>query len=305
LCIEKGRGFRTLRFIAEDRSDYLGFLGEDQNIDLEHRLLNHVLTTSSEWDVAVLRQLSEPYTRLHAIRFPSAFHSHLIEWARAPYCASKSDWDLFELEGPSWLKRTRKRLRRFLKDGWDIECLTGHEAASKLHLVSEIEARSWKAREGAVRLQPGGGQDVLRDTLQQGVGEQMELWLASIDGKAVAFQIDFVLPDCLWVYQQAYDEDYKRTSVGSFMAYISFEAAWRRGIREYDYLSGEEPYKLERTNASRAINYVAFHPRTLRGWLAYGLLVAPRWKLRNVGVARAIYKSLQSLKRRPTARPDA
>jgi CelD/BcsL family acetyltransferase involved in cellulose biosynthesis len=81
------------------------------------------------------------------------------------------------------------------------------------------------------------------------------------------------------------------------MAYVSFEAAWRAGVREYDYLSGEEPYKLERTNASRTIHHLAVHRRSGRGWLAYGLFVAPRWRLRNVRVVRQAYKAVQSLKR--------
>lgn len=297
LCIEKRAGFRILRFIGEDRSDYLGFLCDPAIAGLEQQLLAAVLTAHCEWDLALLRQLADSYTTVHEQALSQAFRSRRTEWTRAPYCASEGDWEALETNGPSWLKRTRKRLRRFLKDGWEIERFTGHDAARRLDSVSDIEARSWKGRERAARLQPGSGQDLLRHAFERDDGEHMELWLASIDGKPVAFQIDFLLADRLWVYQQAYDDDYKRTSVGSFMAYVSFEAAWRAGVREYDYLSGEEPYKLERTNASRSIHHLAVHRRSPRGWLAYGLLVAPRWRLRNVRALRAAYKAAQGLKR--------
>ena len=48
LCIEKQAGFRILRFIADDRSDYLGFLCEAGTDGLEQQLLKHVLATNGE-----------------------------------------------------------------------------------------------------------------------------------------------------------------------------------------------------------------------------------------------------------------
>lgn len=296
LCIERRSGFRILRFIADGRSDYLGFLCSGNSRQVERELLDALVRNSTDWDLGIFQQLTEAYTGIHAIK-PLGLEIHSVAWTTAPYCASSNDWEALHVEGPSWLKRTRKRLRRFLKDGWEIQRFTGNEAAARLDQVARIETRSWKGREGATRLQPGPGQDLLRHAFEHDADGAMELWLASIAGEAVAFQIDFLLPDRLWIYQQAYDEDYKRTSVGSFMAYITFEAAWQRGVREYDYLSGEEPYKLERTNASRTIHHLAVHRRSGRGWLAYGLFVAPRWRLRNVRVVRQAYKAVQSLKR--------
>jgi hypothetical protein len=55
----------------------------------------------------------------------------------------------------------------------------------------------------------------------------------------------------------------------------------------------------------RAIYHVAAQRRTARGWLAYALLVAPRWRLRNVPALRALYKKAQALKRGIRARPSA
>ena len=126
----------------------------------------------------------------------------------------------------------------------------------------------------------------------------MELWLAFVDDRAVAFQIDFLMADRVWHYQCAYDERFRNTRAGSILTYQALQSGWQRGVREFDYLSGEEPYKLERTNASRAIHHLAAHRRTARGWLAYGLLAAPRWRLRNVPALRASYQAALSLKRR-------
>jgi CelD/BcsL family acetyltransferase involved in cellulose biosynthesis len=298
LCVQKRAGFRLLRFIADDRSDYLGFLCESGIAGLEQQLLDHVLATSREWDLALLRDLTDSYTRLHTVALPAAFRSHRIEWIRAPYCKAEGDWDSFHKSGPSWFREMRKRSRRFSRDGHRAECFKGLEAVKHLDDVAEIEAHSWKRREQSMRLQVGEGREILQRAFETlGTRGEMELWLAFVEDRPVAFQIDFVMDDRVWHYQCAYDERYRHTRAGSILTYKALEEAWQRGVREFDYLSGEEGYKLERTNGSRTIHHLAAHRRTPRGWLAYGLLVAPRWRLRHVPAVRAAYKAAQSLRR--------
>ena len=192
----------------------------------------------------------------------------------------------------------RKRSRRFARDGHRVECFTGSEAIERLDDVAEIEAHSWKGREKTMRLQAGEGRDLLERAFETlGARGEMLLWLAFVEDRPVAFQIDFVMEDRVWHYQCAYDERYRHTRAGSILTYEALRVAWERGVREFDYLSGEELYKLERTNASRTIHHLAVHRRSARGWLAYGLLVAPRWRLRNVPALRSAYKATQALKR--------
>ena len=308
LCIERRAGFRILRFIADDRSDYLGFLCEPGIEGLEQQLLVHIFSTSEEWDLVLLRQLTDSYTTLHTTGLPAIFQSHRTEWIRAPYCKAEKDdgWESFHKSGPSWFREMRKRSRRFARDGHRAECFKGVDAIGRLHDVAEIEAHSWKARERTMRLQAGRGRELLQSAFNTlGPRGEMVLWLAFVEDRPVAFQIDFVMEDRVWHYQCAYDERYRATRAGSILTYQALQDAWQRGVREFDYLSGEEPYKLERTNASRTIYHLAAHRRTARGWLAYALLVAPRWRLRNVSALRAAYKAAQGLKRQLVPQSNA
>jgi len=306
LCIEKRAGFRVLRFIADDRSDYLGFPCEAETAGLERQLLDHVLATNGEWDLAVLRNLTDSYTSLHQTVLPEAFRSHRTEWIRAPYCTAGDDWDSLHKSGPSWFREMRKRSRRFARDGHRVERFDGSEAIDRLDDVAEIEAHSWKAREQSMRLQEGEGRELLERAFETlGTRGEMELRLAFVDDRAVAFQIDFVMSDRIWHYQCAYDERFRHTRAGSILTYEALREAWERGVREFDYLSGEEPYKLERTNGSRTIHHLAAHRRSARGWLAYGLLVAPQWRLRNIPAVRTAYKAARALKRRLRPRSNA
>jgi CelD/BcsL family acetyltransferase involved in cellulose biosynthesis len=291
LSIERRSGFRVLRFIAEGRADYLGFLCSPGDPCAAAKLLEAVVNRSELWDLVILKQLRSDHWDLGLLRPPGSVTLHSADAGRAPYTAADVDWDMLHQVGPSWLKRTRKRLPRFLRDGWQLERLTGEQAAARLDDVAKIEAHSWKAAKNVMRLQPGGGQELFRRAFEAlGASGEMQLWLASLDGRAAAYEIDFVLPQQLWIYQLGYDQEFQRASVGSFLNYVAIERAWRAGAREYDYMSGEEAYKHERTACARAIRHLAFYKRTTRGRAAYVLLLAPRWLVKDLPVARAAYR---------------
>jgi CelD/BcsL family acetyltransferase involved in cellulose biosynthesis len=291
LCIEKRFGLRILRFIAEDRSDYLGFLLSSANDGIEELVMAQLADRRLNWDLALLHRLAEPFTTIHKLSPPTG-RWHRTEWTASAYHRFEGDFEALHEAGPSWIREMRKRQRRFVRDGGSALRLAGAEAAGKLTLVGEIEAASWKGAKDCMRLQPGAGQNIFREAFLN-LGDQVELWLALFRGRPVAYRIDFLCGDRLWLYQGAFDAAYDKVRAGSVLSYVATERAWLHGVREYDYLTGDEAYKLNRTSALRPIFSLAGHRRTARGWLAYGLLVAPRWKLRRVAALRSFRNSLR------------
>ena len=164
--------------------------------------------------------------------------------------------------------------------------LTGADALARLDDVSGIEARSWKGRAGTARFQPGRGRELLEAALADAPEGTMELWLALVGGEPVAFQINFLAPGRVLYYQGAYDEAHRSHYAGGVLHHHALAQAWADGRREYDFMVGDEAYKADWTTGERSLRYLALHPRTVRGRAAYGLLVAPRWRLKNSGAAR-------------------
>ena len=186
----------------------------------------------------MLRNLAEPFTASALSSTRARFIGIERDWTTSAYCRSDGDWDSLHENGPVWLKQMRNRRRRFLKNGRSVQCFRGSHAADRLDLVAKIEARSWKGRDGLARFQPGPGQEILRRAFLA-KGSQLELNLAFTEETAIAFQIDFVTPDRLWMYQYSYDEDYSNLRAGSVIQYSSIDRAWQRGAHEYDLLMGE------------------------------------------------------------------
>ena len=71
LCVERTLGLRVLRFVADGRSDYLGFLTDPGVDGAERRLLEHLADLAGAWDVAVLRHLTADYAALDPADMPA------------------------------------------------------------------------------------------------------------------------------------------------------------------------------------------------------------------------------------------
>jgi CelD/BcsL family acetyltransferase involved in cellulose biosynthesis len=280
LRLERQLGFRVLRFLGDGRSDYLGSLRLPGYEVAETWLLVALLHLRGAWDVALLRQLSPPHSCLHLAPLPAGLRGQVGGDGAAAFVACPGDWEALREAGPGWVRRMPKQVRKWNRAGGSAQRFVGEAAVAQVPEVGAIEARSWKGRAGTGRFQPGSGQVFLRTALEGlGAREEMELWLAYVHGTPVAFEINLLTPDRLWLYQGAYDEAYRNVSAGSVLEFLSIERAWQNGVREYDYLGGDEAYKAERTNASRPVRHLAVCPDTWRGRLAMALLVTPSWRL--------------------------
>jgi CelD/BcsL family acetyltransferase involved in cellulose biosynthesis len=288
LRIERQLGLRVLRFLGDGRSDYLGFLSRADRPDLHPALLDALKARSGEWDLAVLRHVSDVYSPLSAASVPERIGSAEIEGTVAPFLRFPGDWAELCANGPSQIRHTKRPARKFEKEDGTVQRVTGPEAAAYVEEIAAVEARSWKGEKGCARFQPGAGQELLRRALAElGAREAVELWIARLEERPIAFLINFLTPDRVCYYQGAYDEELRRYYAGGVLHYRAMERAWTAGLREYDFMCGDEGYKNGWTNGVRSVRYVALYPETLRGRLAFAALVAPRWKLKGSQTAHA------------------
>ena len=168
--------------------------------------------------------------------------------------------------------------------------------------VAAVEAGSWKANYGDAAFQRPEARNLLAQAFRT-VGPEggMELWLASMEGQPAAYHITFVMPERVGYYRSAYHERFKKWSPGGVLNYHSIGSAWEAGHREYDFMSGMEPYKMERANAVRKLMYRAIYPTTVRGRTAYAILVGARWRLRRSSRTRRALEFVSLVREHPEA----
>lgn len=287
LYFRRRLSFRLLRFIGEGSSDYLGFLRPADRPDVTAALVQHLQVLDSRWDLAIFRRLSPSYTDALDARMPDRLRSARADGPVAPYLRFAGDWEELLRSGPSQLRHTRRWARKFEREGGAVVRLEGAEAIGVIDELREVESKSWKKGQGLAWFDSPGNRALLVHALATLPG--VEVWLARIEGRAIAYLVNFVTPERVMYYQGAYDDGFRKYYAGGLLHFHAINRAWNAGVREYDFLIGAEDYKSGWTNGEHSQHYLCLMPATLRGQAAFLALVAPRWFLRQFRVAHTAH----------------
>jgi CelD/BcsL family acetyltransferase involved in cellulose biosynthesis len=302
LRMEHRRGVRVLGYFGARWSTYFALLLAPGEPGVERALLNALAQATDHWDIILLRDVTDGYTKLLEAELPAGL-SRASGWGdTAPHLNLKPGWEALLREGPPQLRHSRRPARRWEREGGTVERVTGAAAAELLPEITALEALSWKAEEGVPQFQRPYAQRLWQELLSQlgGRGE-LELWLGRIQGKLAAFQINLVAADRLWFYYGAYDPAFRAYYPGGVVHYRIIEDACRRGFREYDFMVGSEPYKQGWTDSERLLRIAAIYPRSARGYLAFALTVGPQLRLRESQTGRKVHKVYRILRWRRQA----
>lgn len=178
-------------------------------------------------------------------------------------------------ERPSILRNTIKRKTRKLEKSGaaTIELFTGADALDKgLAAYDAVYAASWKTPEPFPDFTPG----LMREAAGAGA---LRLGTLHVDGEPAAAQIWIVAGGCATIFKLAYDERFKKLSVGSILSYRMMQHVIEvDGVREVDFGRGDDPYKEQWLRQRRERwGIVAYNPSTALGWLGAAKLAIAGW----------------------------
>lgn len=71
----------------------------------------------------------------------------------------------------------------------------------------------------------------------------LEFWILRLDGRAVAGQYGFRYRDTVYALQEGFDPEYSSESVGNVLRAHVLKTLIGQGVRQYDFLGGEDPSK--------------------------------------------------------------
>lgn len=209
-------------------------------------------------DSPTLAQLHSRFTKTGKLRL------HVEQRYDCPQIDLKSAW-------PTLLKQSKRgdnfkrRLKQAQKDaGFAYRSLTdAADAAAALERFLALHEARWAEHGGsdfsghaALR---AFHQALVQRLAQAGLLRFEELWLA---GKCVAsiYGLDDGRQFCY--YNSGYDQAWKHASPGMVLLGLSIEAACARGLKRYDFLRGDESYKFDWANTTRATVRITLARRT-------------------------------------------
>ncbi len=133
-----------------------------------------------------------------------------------------------------------------------------------------------------------------------------ELATLELDGRLLAFSLCFLHDRTLYYYLPAFDPEYARYGPSTALLTYLIEAAFERGLRELDFMLGEEPYKKQWASGARGTSRLliaAPGPTGLAALSAMYVYLAARERARGSALLRRVRRHglTRLLARGPTA----
>jgi CelD/BcsL family acetyltransferase involved in cellulose biosynthesis len=169
---------------------------------------------------------------------------------------------------PAQLRNTVERARRRLDRShmWRIDIVRAPSPALEQGIAAyqRVYAQSWKEPEPNPAFMPG----LIRMAADQG---SLRLGLLWLDGEAVAAQVWVVTAGKAHIFKLAYQSGFERFSVGSVLTAALMQHVMDvDGVREVDYLTGDDNYKKDWMSHRRErVGLIAFDTSRPRGVLAW------------------------------------
>lgn len=168
-------------------------------------------------------------------------------WDVSPYVELPESWDAHV---QSLSKKDRHELRRKLRRleaNEDIEYrIYDHEhdeLPEALDAFVSLMGKSSDAKSDFLTPERRSFLETLTRTMAD--AESLQLAFLDVGGKPVSATMSFLEGDRLLLYNSGYDPEYRHLSVGLLLKAYGLRGAIEQGLREYDFLRGNEPYKYD------------------------------------------------------------
>lgn len=227
-----------------------------------------------EWDVIVLSNLAADAPVALRLAEAMAARGHATQrqplWV-CPYLDLTGDWE-------SYLKnmsRNRRQALRYMDKNLrrhhtvTITDYDGARVEEGWERLVDLHERRWTDAGGAGAFRdPRVGRLHRRFTAE--LARRGQLWLTTLDldGEPAAAWYGFTCGDTAYFYQSGRDPRWERESVGQVLLATMIRRAMERGLKRFDFLRGEDPYKRQWTTVGRTTEEITIFRRGWRGrWL--------------------------------------
>ncbi len=243
-------GFRVrkVEFVG-DHADYNDLLVSDDSSDPTSAIVRHLAETQDEWDIIDLRKLREEGEGIarieQALARTNLFYSILPEPEGCPYLPIEANSSLGVAKLSGGARRTlRQRMKKAAAEGLRTRIIENpHQEPGLLKVLIELELKKHIHKSTTTLV--GTYPDVFQ-SLFVTLGPSGWLYVALLEERdqPVAFQIGFRCGGKLWDYSKAYDPSFSRFAPGTLLLQALLDYGLSQGFDEYDFLEGEEPYKM-------------------------------------------------------------
>ncbi len=292
---------RKIQFIGVGKSDYLGPIYDSKPELCWHYAIETIYKYRKLWDVVELGRL-----RKQGDSFPELLkllsRRKTIRWLAlqgkdcrsCPAILIEGDWEPYLKQHMSAKHRSfsRGKLKKFSQQG-ELRTLENRGGSGLDNILNEIfalENRSWKGIQGKGIFSGQANKDFFaKVTPAFAESGWLSIYVLYVDKHAVAYAIGFRYNRRYYFYTASYDAAWREYSPGFFLYMRIIEECFKDDdMLEFDFLQGDEYYKLKLSNTIWEVSKVLlFH----NGWRSLGLFLLEKYLH---PIAAAIRKKYQN-----------
>lgn len=287
LVVGRGEGPRRhVRFLTflgalgDSLSEYLDLIvlpGLEEEIVPE---LWRIMSTEIEgWDILSLPLVPSSSSTPELIRRETA-RLHRVEERVSPFIRLDTDWE-------TYLGSRSKNFRKAFHGVWNR--VHRRHDVRVLHAGSDVTVEDAMDRLIALNHARWGEAGVAFHTPEFTAfhrrlapklleRDRLSLMILQLDGTDAAIRYDFVYAGRLWVFQGGWLPELRQASPGRILTGYSVQWCIDRGLREYDFLAGDDAYKHDwATDVRHLVDLELSRPASLRAKAYTSLRAAHRF----------------------------
>jgi len=270
----------SLRFdlVAEDPDD-------ESAADVSARALLEHLDSDRTW--TVLRITDVPpwgqAWRIYRAAQSAGFPVGAWEGQRSPYLTLSPHGEPAQGLRAKFRANLRRRRKRLGEQGEiDVERLSGDSLSVRdLEACLIMESAGWKGRQGSAAAQSEAVRGFHLELLSNKAHKDLvSLHLLKLSGRPIAFHYGVISRGVYSLVMTSYDESFAEFGPGHLLTEEVLNDCASRGLREFDFLGCDLPWKMEWTNTVRPHHWLYIFKNSARGrflrQVKFGWAVAAR-----------------------------
>lgn len=304
LMLVREFGHTKLQFLGSGLADYSGILVRKG----EHAFVAQCMTALAsdlEWTTVDFTGFREGYPYLPTSQMANGALSRLSAsraYTVAPYLTMDSTWEQYQSTLRKKFKADTLRQYRRLQQ---LGCLkfrraeSIEEAQEMLQVFSVQKEARYISTGARNRFQDEALLPFFQDiTVSLWPSNSVDVVALRLGDTYVAVSLSFTSGDTYYYYMPSFNMAYQAYSPGRLLLHSLLADCFRRGFSEFDFLTGEDPYKFEWTSRYRTVFRFTAYRFTPRGLILYALFDQVKPRLQQSHMVRGVVRRIRQIKGR-------
>lgn len=237
-------------------SEYLDLIarrGHEREVGLS---LAAALKAEADWDRLWLSEVPAASVTLPHFEQALGRTPETTVCGTAHYVDTDTTWSVFKQTLGRTTRQNTQRLARRLFENYACEfrrVATADELERGMAALVRLHQARWRMKDEPGSFALPGVERLLREAARDALTEgRLRLWTLSVNGEVAAAQLAFLDSDTAHCFQVGFDPAYAEASIGKVMLMLCIkDCVEDPAVRKYDFMSGDQPYKLCWAKATR------------------------------------------------------